>query len=81
MELLKPVFYVPYADISDISEFYQPHISSENVLHHIGILACDSHHNFAVIQGIGCEIICLKFCTLWKGVCTDLFSISNYVFR
>ena len=51
------------------------------MLHQIGILTCDSHHNFAAIQGIGCEINCLNFCTLWEGVCTDLFSISDYVFR
>ena len=75
------VFAVPYANVSDISEFYQPHIISIQVLHHIGILTCDSHHNFAAIQGIGCEINCLIFCTLCKGVCTDLFSISDYVCR
>ena len=72
---------VPYVNIYDISEFYQPHIISIQVLHQIGILTCDSHHNFAAIQGIGCEINFLKFCTLWKGVCTDLFSISDYVCR
>ena len=46
------VFAVPYANVSDISEFYQPHIISRKVLHHIGILTCDSHHNFAAIKGI-----------------------------
>ena len=51
------------------------------VLHQIGILTCDSHHNFVVIQGIECEINCLNFCTLWKGVCTYIFSISDYVCR
>ena len=75
------VLSVPYATIYDISEFYQFHIIYIHVLHHIGILTCDSHHNFAAIQGIGCEINCLHFCTLWKGVCTDLFSISSYVCR
>ena len=65
---------VPYDNIFDISDFYQPHIRSRKVLHQIGILTCDSHHNFAVIQGTGCEINCLNFCTLWKGVCTDIFS-------
>ena len=30
------VFVVPYANVSDISEFYHPHIISEKVLHHIG---------------------------------------------
>ena len=75
------VLAVPYVNISDISEFYQPHIRSIQVLHQIGRLTCDSHHNFAAIQGIGCEINCLIFCTLWKGVCTDLFSISDYVCR
>ena len=43
------VFAVPYANIYDISEFYQPQIRSGKVLHQIGILACDSHHNFAAI--------------------------------
>ena len=82
------VLAVPYANISDISEFYQLHIRYVKVLHKIGILTCDSHHNFAAIQGIGCEINCLNFCTLWEtfcilweGVCTDLFSISDYVGR
>ena len=51
------------------------------MLHQIGILTCDSHHNFATIQGIECEISCLNFCTLWEGVCKDLFSISDYVCR
>ena len=75
------VFAVPYAYIYDISEFYQPHIRYIQVLHYIGRLTCDSHHNFAAIQGIGCEINCLNFCTLSKGVCTDLFSTSDYVCR
>ena len=57
------VLAVPYANIYDISEFYQPRIRSIQVLHQIGILTCDSHHNFAAIQGIGCEINCLNFCT------------------
>ena len=35
----------------------------------------------AAIQGIGCEINCLNFCTLWEGVCIDLFSILDYVVR
>ena len=55
------VVVVPYDNIYDISEFYQPHIRSIQVLHHIGILTCDPHHNFAAIQGIGCEINCLIF--------------------
>ena len=69
------VFSVPYANILDMSEFYQPHIRTRKVLHQIGRLTCDSHHNFAAIQGIECEINCLNFCTLWEGVCIDLFSI------
>ena len=40
------VFVVTYSNVSDISE---PHIIFGKVLHHIGILACDSHHNFAAI--------------------------------
>ena len=73
------VFAIPCASVSNISKFYQPNIRSGKVLHHIGILICDSHHNFAAIQGIECEINCLNFCTLWKGVYTDLFSILDYV--
>ena len=61
-------FAVTYDNFYDISEFYQTHIIFGKVLHHIGILTCDSHHNFAAIQGIGCEINCLNFCTLWKEV-------------
>ena len=80
MEPLNPiVFVVPYANVSNILEFYQPHSRYGNVLHHIGILTCDSHHNFAAIQGIECEINCLNFRTVWEGVCTYLFSISDYV--
>ena len=75
------VLAIPYATISYISEFFQPHIRSIQLLPQIGRLTCDSHHNFTAIQGIGCEINCLIFCTLWKGVCTNLFSISDYVFR
>ena len=60
---------------------YQPHIKSRKVLHHIGRLTCDSHHNFAAIQGFACEINYLIFCTIRKGVCTDLFSITDYVCR
>ena len=51
------------------------------MIHHIGILRSDSYHNFASIQGIGCEINCLNFCTLWEGLFTYLFSISDYVCR
>ena len=69
------VLSIPYANIYDISEFYQPHIISIHVLHQIGILTCDSHHNFAAIHRIGSEINCLNFCTLWEGVCIDIFSI------
>ena len=75
------VFAVPYANVSDISEFYQSHIKSRKVLYQNGKMICDSHHNFAAIQGIGCEINCLIFCTLWEGVCTNIFSISDYVCR
>ena len=57
------VFAVPYDNVSDISDFYQSHIKYIQVLQQIGILTCDSHHNFAVIQGIECEINCLNFCT------------------
>ena len=75
------VLAIPYANIYDISDFNQPHIRSGKVLHQIRRLTRDSHHNFAAIQGIGCEINCLNFCTLWEGVWSDLFSISDYVFR
>ena len=46
------VFVVPYANVFNISDFYQTHFISINFLHHIGILTCDSHHNFPAIQGI-----------------------------
>ena len=51
------VFSIPYANVSNISYFYHPHIRYGKVIHHIGILTCDSHHNFAAIQGI---IMCDK---------------------
>ena len=60
------VFVVPYDNFSDISVFYQPHIRSIQVIHHIGRFTCDSHHNFAAIQGIGCEINCLIFVLFGK---------------
>ena len=44
------ILAIPYANISDISEFSHPHIQSRKVLHHIVILTCDSHHNFAAIH-------------------------------
>ena len=60
------VLAVPYVNVSDISMFYQPHIRSIQVLQQIGRFTCDSHHNFAAIQGIGCEKNCLIFCTFGK---------------
>ena len=75
------VFYSTYTNIYDILEFYQPHIRSRMVLHQVEILTCDSHHTFATIQAIGCEITFLNFCTLWKGVYTYIFSISDCVCR
>ena len=51
------------------------------MLRQIGRLTCDSHHNFAAIEGIGCEINCLNFRIPWEGVCIDIFSISDYVCR
>ena len=72
------VFVVPYANFSDISKFYQPHNRSGKVLHHIGRITCDSHHNFAAIQGIDCVTNCHYFCTLWEGLCIYLFSISYF---
>ena len=78
MESLKPLS-IPYSNVSNTSYFYQLHIKSGKVLHQIGILACDSHHNFTAIQGIECITNCLNFCTLWEGVCTDIFLISYYV--
>ena len=44
-------------------------------------MTCDLHHNFIAIQGVESVINCLNFCTIWEGVCTDLFSISDYVCR
>ena len=78
---MKTILSTSYANFSDISEFYQTHYRYIQVLQQIGIFTCDSHHNFASIQEIGCEINCLNFCTIWEGVCTDIFSISDYVCR
>ena len=75
------VFSVPYDNISDISDSFQPYIRSRKVLYHIGRMACDSHHNFVVIQRIVCVTLCLNFCTIWEGVCTYLFSSSDFVCR
>ena len=55
------ILAVPYANIFDISEFYKNNIRYIKVLHQIGRLTCGSHHNFAAIQGIGCEINCLLY--------------------
>ena len=74
-------FVVPYANVSDISQFYQPHIIYYKVLHHIGRMTCDSQHNFTSIQGIECVTNCLNFCSLWEVVCTYIFSISDCVCR
>ena len=49
------------------------------MIHHIGRKICDPHHHFAAIQGTNCVINCLNFCTLWEGVCTNIFSISDFV--
>ena len=69
------LFVVPYDNIYDISDYFQPHIISRKVLHHIGRMICDPHHNFAVIQGTNYVNDCPIFCTLWEGVCKDIFSI------
>ena len=69
------VFVVPYDNISDILDPFQPHIISKKVLHHTGRKICDPHHNFATIQGSDCVTNCPNFYTLWEGVCIDLFSI------
>ena len=79
MGSLKPLYLLFHILMFLIYHSFIILISYLEVLHHIGRLTCDSHHNFATIQGIGCEINCLIFCTLWKGVCTYLFSISDYV--
>ena len=34
-----------------------------------------------LFRAIECVTNCLDFCTLWEGLCTDLFSISDYVCR
>ena len=82
MEPLKPLsllfhmlmFLIYQCFISLISDLYMCYIRLED-WHVIHITI------FAAIQGIGCEINCLNFCTPRKGVCTDLFSISDYVCR
>ena len=48
------VFTIPYDNIYDILESFQPHIRSGKVLHQMGRMICDSHHKFAAIQGIDC---------------------------
>ena len=40
------VFFVPYDNIHDIPESFQPHIRSGKVLHWIGRMICDPYHNF-----------------------------------
>ena len=45
------------------------------MIHQIGRKICDTHHLFAAIQ----ETDCVDFFTLWEGVCTYIFSISDYV--
>ena len=62
------VLVVPYDNIYDISEYFKPHIRYEKVIHHIGRMICDPHHNFAAIQGTDYVIDCLNFCTIWEGV-------------
>ena len=58
------VFYVPYDNIYDISEYFQPHFRFFQVIQQFGINICDPHHHFAAIQGTHC----LNFCTLWVGI-------------
>ena len=72
------VFYVPYGKYIRV---FSASSHTGKVLHHIGRMTCDSHHNFLAFQGIECVTNCLNFCTLWEGVCTDLFSISDCVCR
>ena len=44
------IFFVQYDNIYDISDYFQTHIIYGKVLHHIGRMMCDPHHNFIVIQ-------------------------------
>ena len=44
------VFDFSYSNVSDISKFYQPHIISGMVLHQIGRITCDSHHNLHIFM-------------------------------
>ena len=60
------VFVVPYDNISDISEYFHPHIIFGKVLHQIGRMICDPHHNFVAIKGIDCVTYCLNFYTFWE---------------
>ena len=74
------VFVFLYDNISDISEYFQPHIRFGNVLHHIGRNICDPHHHFVAIQGTDCVTNCPNFCTLWEEVCIDILYISYFFF-
>ena len=75
------VFAIPYDDIFYILESFQPYIKYGKVLHQIGRKICDSNHNFVAIQGTDYVTNCITFCTLWEGVCIDIFSFSDCVSR
>ena len=77
MESLKDLYILLHMIIFMIYHSLVSSYHIREVLHQVGRMICDPHHNFAVVQGI----YCINFCTLWKGVCTYIFSILDYVYR
>ena len=73
------VFNVPYDNIYDISEYFQPHIIFWKFLHQVGRNICDPRHHLTAIQGTNCVTDCLNFCTLWEGVCTCIFYFLDFI--
>ena len=75
------VFVVPFANVYDISEFYQLHIKYGKVLYQIWKIDMWFTSQFCSYSGNACVTNCLNFCTLWEGVCTYLFSFLDCVCR
>ena len=72
------VFYAPYELISDISEPHNLYYKTIKVSHHFWKKVHDQVHHYATTL----EIEPVEFIdVLWLGDdCTDLFSISNFMF-
>ena len=69
------VFVATYDNNYDILKSFQTNFRIGKVVQQFEKKIHDPLHHFTVIQGTDC----IEFFTLWEGVCTNIFSFSDYV--